>query len=116
MIRDIEINQTVSDEETDTQEKVLVFNSIRDVIKVDSVEKIDKYISFNENKVIDDEILAVSNAVVRKADRSSRRQETLSDDYANDILDQHVEQEKPKVSKTNKATPNGVIISAHALL
>ena len=89
LIRDFKIRQTVSAEETDAKQKVLVVDSIGDEIKIDPDEKISKNISVSKNKVFPEEHVIAGNAEVRKADRSSRKQKALSDDY--DILDQHVE-------------------------
>ena len=94
----------------------MAVDSVGDEIKIDPDEKVNKNISGSENKVFPKENVTAGNGEVRKADRGSRKQKSLNDDYVNDTADRHVEQEKAKVRKIDKATTNGVIISARALL
>ena len=69
MIHDFKVRQTVSEEETNAKQNVLVLDSIDDEIKVDLDENINKNISCNENKVFPKENVTARNGEVRKADR-----------------------------------------------
>ena len=64
----------MAEEDTDAEQNVLVLQRICEEIKIDPAEKINKNISGTENEVFPEEIVGVSDAEIRIADRNSRKQ------------------------------------------